>query len=638
MSYKKISFMKTWFIIISFSIFLISCSSKKVENTTSLSSATLFKKPIPEHPRLLFSKTEERQIKELMKSDSILEKLTLLLREEADKALALPMIDSPNNLSKSREHVYRVITLGMAYRLFNDETYAEGVEKILIHLCQYPGWNPSHYLDVAETTAAVAIGYDWLHDYLSDDSKKQIEEAIRTNALNLSIPVYEATGNKGSWAKRETNWNVVCNTGMTLGALAIADIEPLLAEKVITYSVQFVPNCLKHYAPDGVCYEGPGYWEFTNIYLALLLKSLNDNLGHDFGISDLSGVSETASYYVQSLSPAGQVFNFANSGSKASSASPLFFYFGDTFNQPEVIHHYNSIITDIIEGKRTQPKWDFFLSVAWYKPSAGTPEPVFPPLQVFRNDMNPIIAFNGDRTTDGSIYLSAKGGDPDEAHQQLDVGSFIIEVDGIRWADDLGADKYSLPGFWDYKPDGQRWDYFRNTNFSHNTLAIDNKLQHSRGKGILSDYRTEGEEPFGIIDMSTVYQNQATSVLRGFKLLDDNTMLIQDEISLLPESKTVTWSLITSADIEIDGNTAVLKSYGKQFCIKAVSPSNVRLQVEDAKPFTDKEYHISGYRMLKITADSAELNGIPIAVLAGSNKAQVDRHARQELGAISSWK
>lgn len=627
-----------WSLLIFLSFFLICCSNGKQVNSTMSDSTVLFEKPIPEHPRLLFSKAEEEKIKDTSKSDPLLGKLVQLLKEEADKTLALPMLAPPNDLSKSREHVYRVITLGTAYRLFDDETYATGLERILINLCQYPDWNPSHYLDVAETTTAVAIGYDWLYDFLSDEAKEQIEKAIREKALNLSIPVYEATDNDGSWAKRETNWNVVCNTGMTLGALAIAEKDPLLAEKIISYSARFVPNCLKHYAPDGVCYEGPGYWNYTNIYLSLLLKSLNDNIGHDFEISSMPGVDKTAVYHVQSLSPTMREFNFANSGRGFSSASPLFFYFGDAFDQPEVIHHYRTILTDIVEGRRTHPKWHFFLSAAWYKPSVGSIQPIYPPLQIFRNDMNPILVFNGDRSVDGSIYFSAKGGDPDNAHQQLDVGSFIIDAEGVRWADDLGSDNYSLPGFWDYRPDGRRWNYFRNTNFSHNTLAIDNKLQHSGGKGVLSRYRTEGEEPFGIIDMSTVYQDQATSVLRGFKLLDNATMLIQDEIVPLSNGQTITWSLITGADIEIDGTTAILKSERKQFFIEAVSPTNTKLYVEEAKTFTDAENPISGYRMLKITVNSAGLNDSPLTILAGSDKESIDHLSQKGHDTVSSWK
>lgn len=137
-------------------------------------------------------------------------------------------------------------------------------------------------------TTAVAIGYDWLYDVLAPSTRQLVVHSIKTKALDLVVEEYK-TGNADSWAKRETNWNVVCNTGMVLGALAIEEHYPELAKHIIGEAVRYIPNCLKHFAPDGVCYEGPAYWGYTNMYLSLLLKALNDNLGEDFGISGNGG-------------------------------------------------------------------------------------------------------------------------------------------------------------------------------------------------------------------------------------------------------------------------------------------------------------------------------------------------------------
>ncbi len=630
--------MKAKHLLLLLPLFFVFCSPKESANTQQDSATTLFGKKIPKHPRLLFSVDEENSVKELSKTDPLLNNLLQLLKSKADELLNTPTNEPPNNLSKSREHVYRIITLSAAYRMFDDDVYAQRAEELLVNVSKYPSWNPSHFLDVAETTTAVAIGYDWLYNYLNDDTKKLIEDAIVEKALNLSIPEYEASNNPNSWAKRETNWNVVCNTGMTLGALAVAENNPMFAEKIIEYSAQFVPNCLKHYDPDGVCFEGPGYWEYTNIYLALLLKSLNDNIGHDFGVSEIPGVSKAASYYVQSLSPTGQVFNFANSGGTASSSSPVFLYFGNTFNQPEVISYYKNKLTDITEKNLSTPKWHFFLSVAWYQKTTNPKEADFPPLQVFKNEYNPILVFNGDRSIDKSIYLTAKGGAPSEAHQQLDVGSFIIESEGVRWAHDLGTDNYSLPGFWDYKPNGQRWSYFRNTNFSHNTLSIDNKLQYSTGRGVLSEYETETERPFGVIDMSEMYKDQAKSVKRGFKLLDNRVMLIQDEITPLSDNQSICWTLITKAEIETDGNSAILKSEGKQFIIKAITPSNVKINIEEAKTYSTAENTLSGYTLLKIIVSSNDLKNNPLRILAGNDKDLIQQLSMNDYETISVWK
>lgn len=188
-------------------------------------------------------------------------------------------------LPVSREQVYRMVNLALAYRLSGDRRFAEKAERELIHVCNFSDWDPVHYLDVAEMTTAVAIGYDWLYDVLAPSTRQLVVHSIKTKALDLVVEEYK-TGNADSWAKRETNWNVVCNTGMVLGALAIEEHYPELAKHIIGEAVRYIPNCLKHFAPDGVCYEGPAYWGYTNMYLSLLLKALNDNLGEDFGISE----------------------------------------------------------------------------------------------------------------------------------------------------------------------------------------------------------------------------------------------------------------------------------------------------------------------------------------------------------------
>ncbi len=68
------------------------------------------------------------------------------------------------------------------------------------------------------------------------------------------------------------------------------------------------------------------------------------------------------------------------------------------------------------------------------------------------------------------------------AHQHLDGGSFMIESEGVRWTDETGAEKYNLPGFWDYSASGLRWSYFRNTNQAHNTVTINDEIQYPLGR------------------------------------------------------------------------------------------------------------------------------------------------------------
>ena len=570
-------------------------------------------KELLQHPRLLFSKQEEQRIRDLFGTEPLLDSLYVGLMKEAERLLLVPPQEDPRREIKntkdilpiSREQVYRMVNLALAYRLSGDRRFAEKAEKELVHVCNFPDWDPIHYLDVAEMTTAVAIGYDWLYDVLAPSTRQLVVHSIKTKALNLVVEEYN-TGNADSWAKRETNWNVVCNTGMVLGALAIEEHYPELAKHIIGEAVRYIPNCLKHFAPDGVCYEGPAYWGYTNMYLSLLLTALIDNFGGDFGLSEMVGVDKSVLYYMHSTSPSGKIFNFANSGSTAPAAEPIYFYFSRAFNQPEVATFYRDVLSKTVhEGNYFR---FYFLSIPWYDTASSTAD-ALPKLKVYEG-INDIVVFNGNRNIPNSLYLIAKTGDPDMAHQQLDIGTFIVEMNGIRWTDDLGTDNYNLPGFWDYKPDGQRWTYFRNSNFSHNTLSIDHKLQNSAGTGEIDRLDDRAAQPFVTMNMSTAYAGQSRFVYRTFRMLDDTRILVTDSVGLQSPSQSVQWSVITSADVECKGNIAVLRKDGKSFSLKIASPTNASFMTKAAKRGTEAEKPIEGYTVL-----SASVSGEPVQVI-----------------------
>lgn len=557
------------------------------------------------HPRLLFSAAEESTVQQQIKEDPLAEELYVRLLKEADSLLNVPVQafllreEYADLLVTSREQVYRTVTLALAYRLSKDKRYLKKSEEELLNVCNFPNWNPPHFLDVAEMTTAVAIGYDWLYSDLSLSTKKVIRESIKTKALDLAVKEYEH-GKSGSWAKRETNWNIVCNTGMVMGALAIAEDYPELASTVVENAVFYMPNALKHFGPDGICFEGPSYWGYSTSYLSLVLSSLNMNFGQDFGLSAIEGIQKTVQYYIDTTSPSGQVFNFANSGTGLAT-NPVYFYFSKSFNQPEAAVFYRKIIAQQVKEAQI-PKGYFFLALPWFDHRSVQDSREQKRLNVYKG-INDIASFRANEKKANSIYLVAKGGDPDEAHQQMDVGTFIVESEGIRWTDDLGADRYSLPGFWDYKVNGQRWSYFRNSNLSHNTLAIDGKIQYAEGVGKIVSYDDQATQPYFTIDMSSVYEGQANRVLRTFTSLSDTKVRVRDDVQLTDSSKAVTWSVITAADIECIGNTAVLSRKGKKFRMTINSPEGTSFEVKPIPaPINSQEYPIKGYQLLQVTA------------------------------------
>ena len=188
----------------------------------------------------------------------------------------------------------------------------------------------------------------------------------------------------------------------------------------------------------------------------------------------------------------------------------------------------------------------------------------------------------------------------------MDVGTFIVETDGVRWSDDPGADSYDLPGFWDGRPDGKRWTYFRNNNFSHNTLAIDGKIQYAAGEGKIITYDKNSSQPYFVIDMTSVYQGQAQAVKRTFTLTDDKTVTVTDRVDLLNDKQEITWNMITQAQVSCEGNVARLSKDGKKFRLTILAPENAVFLTKPAKTTSDKEYPLIGYVLLQTKVSGSQ--------------------------------
>ena len=216
---------------------------------------------LPNHPRLLFTGAETSEVKELIKNEPLAGELALYLKAEADSIAEAPQLPYEmdkygNMLWTSRAYVYRLGTLSLAYRIYGEDKYLKAANDAILWVCNFPDWDPKHYLDTAEMTTAVAIAYDWLFAELPQATKQLVKANIYKNAIHRVLREYEK-GGPGSWAKRETNWNVVCNTGMVLGALAVAEDYPQETGIILENAARYMPNCLKLLLPTVYVTKGP---------------------------------------------------------------------------------------------------------------------------------------------------------------------------------------------------------------------------------------------------------------------------------------------------------------------------------------------------------------------------------------------
>jgi hypothetical protein len=221
----------------------------------------------------------------------------------------------------------------------------------------------------------------------------------------------------------------------------------------------------------------------------------------------------------------------------------------------------------------------------------------------------PLMLARTDWDDPNAIYLGFKGGSPSVNHAHMDIGSFIMESDGVRWAIDMGLQSYeSLESrgmsIWGRTQDAQRWTVLRLNNFIHNTLTVNGELQRVNGYAKIDKYGDDPAFMFGVTDMSTVYEGKLEKVHRGAAIVDGQYVVIRDELKTGADKASVRWKMLTGADVAITGtNTATLTKDGKQLLIVVDEPSNIKLTTWSSQSTTDYDVPNPGTILLGFEAE-----------------------------------
>jgi hypothetical protein len=302
-------------------------------------AADVLKALRPQHPRLYVLDEDLPAIERAAADNPLAHSWYERLQKEARKMLDEPPVEhrliGPRLLDQSRAALRRISTLAALYRLDGDRRKAECARREMLTAAAFPDWNPSHFLDTAEMTNALAIGYDWLFDFPSAGDRAAVRTAIVEKGLKPGLRVYRKGG---GWPEAHHNWNQVCNGGMTAGALAVADEEPALAAEVLARGRESIVRAMRSFAPDRGWEEGPGYWNYATHYNVFYLAALRSALGTDFGLTDMPGFAEAGNFRIQSVGPLGLTFNFADAGPGAGTA-PQMLWLARTFDRPDFARH-----------------------------------------------------------------------------------------------------------------------------------------------------------------------------------------------------------------------------------------------------------------------------------------------------------
>lgn len=563
--------------------------------------ATLFScQPKPDHPRILLLEGEEQLIKEQIANNEVWAKMHQAILDESENILQLKPQEriqiGRRLLSVSREYLRRVFFLSYAYRMTGDERFTKHAEAHMLKSAGFNDWNPTHFLDVGEMTMALAIGYDWLYEELSEESRKKIREAIVKKGIEPSfIKEY-------NWfLTRSHNWNQVCNAGMAYGAMAIMEDYPELADSIINRAFKTIPLAMKDYAPDGAYPEGYGYWGYGTSFNVLFLSAMETYFGDDRGLSGAPGFMVTGDFMKNMMLPSLKCYNWGDCG-RSGSLQPAMFWFADKNNDPSLLWMENKFL-------QAEDYSDFMRSrylpalMIWGKdiPLDKMKEPK--DKVYYARGRNPLCLMRTSWSDPDAIFLGFKAGSAHVNHAHMDVGSFVMEADGVRWAMDFGSQNYeSLESkgmsIFGMSQDAVRWTIFRLNNYAHSTLTVNDKLQSVKGHADIQKVSEEDEFMNAVSDISTMYEGQIRKAVRGVGIKDKKYVVIKDELEALDKPTKVRWNMVTPAHVKLTKKGAVLTKDGKTLYLKVQGPENIKMKTWSTAPTTSYDAENPGTVMV----------------------------------------
>lgn len=563
---------------------------QKLDNP--LSVAYLEDNLTSELPRLVLNQEIEKQLKEKLQTDPVVRNVYQAIRLNAESVFEKPVInlDIPleqrsqdNQLDISRDLLHRINMLAMVYRMERDPRMLARINKEVVAACNFPTWNPRHFLDVGEMSLAIALAIDWT---AGDLPSSTIDLAKRSLIEKGIKPSWPEGGNHSHWAYGNNNWNQVCNGGMVAASIAVAEIEPELAAKTIHRAIDGMTHALAAYGPDGVYPEGATYWNYGTSFSAVTAAMFESAFGTDFGMADYPAFKESAVFRVLSNAPTGLLYNFADCGDRrsengdftlawfaAKTGNKTFFEKERFLRAPDEMGKLSRLAgVSLVWLAQYEEKGAETIPVAWA--GAGA---------------NPVVFFTGGENDPHQYYFGGKGGRGTVNHGNMDGGSFVFELNGVRWSIDPG--NYSSYGviertgfnLWARCQECDRWKLLNKNNFGHSTLSVNGQLHVVDGMAAIVDFKA-GERPEATIDLTPAFGSRLKSALRRFVKDSPASLLIEDKIELSAETKWITWQLMTQADVEIVPGGAILRQEGKRLKIENLSHPELTVSVVSLHP------------------------------------------------------
>ena len=559
-------------------------------------------------PRLVLNATIEKNLRRKLKTDPLIQNIYESIKYNVETVLerdliTLDITDNPNSqrnqLGISRDFLYRINMLAMVYRIEKDPKILQRINDEVVSACNFPTWYPRHFLDVGEMSLAIALALDWTAGKLPKPTVTLAKKSLIEKGIKPSWP---ENGKIPRWIYGTNNWNQVCNAGMIAASIAVAEMEPELAAKTIKRSIDGMNYALVEYGPDGVYPEGAIYWGYGTMFSVVTAAMFESAFGTDFGIADFPGFKESAIYRVLVTAPSKLLFNYADCAEEPERYTDFTLsWFATKTGDKTYLNKEKFMLPPEELGRISRLAGAGLVWTAQFEEKETEKIP-----NSWKGEgANPIVVFTGGENNSNGYYFGGKGGRGTVNHGNMDAGSFIFELNGVRWVIDPGKQSYGLlerAGFdlWGRCQECDRWKLITKNNFGHSTISVNNALHIVDGLAKIADFKN-GDKPEATFDMTPVFAGQLKSAKRRFVKDGPTSLIIEDQIEISEETKMITWQMMTVSDVEIVKGGAILTQDGKTLKLENLSHPELMISVVSLYPAPlELDKHIEGLKRIEI--------------------------------------
>ncbi len=573
-----------------------------------------------QHPRVLANTDKVNQMIALSETDERMKKYYNDIIQQADSLLPI----EPPSYQNRNQTMNRIRILAMAYQLTKDAKYGARGWKEIELLCSYPNWTPAEVFDLSYYSKAAALAYDWFYDYMTPQQRKILKNAMVEKSLNVFLSAHQTASRGGENGGNDThhviintNHNITQNTGAIMLALALLDEKDVTDKcaEVIASALKGIEYYLPYMAMFGSGKESIYYWYYPMESTVETIRSLEGILGSDYGISNMPGMEVTGNFPIHMTGSTGMAFNWGNAQTGYYVSSEVT-WLGNRYGD-------KTLSAARMNGLEDRNILAHPYDLLYYEPEKLDTD-FLPTLDKTFGRTESVGMFSALRDSN-ALYVGLKGGYNNDVHNALSTGAFVLDALGERWAWLIGQEDYSVPGYWNYSENGQRWTYYRMRAEAQNALVInpgDKPDQYPFGYSKIEKFESKPRGAYAIIDATPAFatDNKVKKVRRGAFLTENRTkVIIQDEIEAT--NSNYYFMMQTQADIQIqpDGKTAILERNGKKMFVELQSTNpDAKFATMDAVPLSTSphpEQNSPNNGVRKLVVNVKNTNDLTVSVI-----------------------